>query len=83
MKSHTKSLLSNLLTVIHDFINSINYHETCQAGMKGNNYFSIVFYTFYNDLPSVPSVVDIHSSTSHIITQVRHGNNSSNQPTNY
>ena len=38
--------------------------------MKGNNYFSIIFYTFYNDVRSVPTVVDNHSSISHIIAQI-------------
>ena len=64
-----------------NFINIINYYDTWEAGMKGNNYFCIVFYTFYKDLLSVPSVVDNHSSISHIFAQVGHGNNSSNQPT--
>ena len=66
-----QNCLFNLVTIIHYFINVINYYDTQEAGMKGNNYFSVVFYTFPNGLQSVPSVVDTHSSISHIITQVR------------
>ena len=41
-KEETK-VLCNFVTVIHDFISSINYYDTQEAGMKGNKYFSIVY----------------------------------------
>ena len=80
-KEETK-VMCNFDTVIHDFTIIINYFYTLEASVKANNYFSIVFFAFYNDWRSLPSVVDNHSSISHIITSVRHGitNQACNQP---